>query len=40
MRYGADGGIEEIPIEKGDPWAGLGMDGETLEAKVVCFCLR
>ena len=26
---------EDIPIGKGDAWAGLGMDGETLEAKVV-----
>ena len=26
---------EDIPLGNGDPWEGLGMDGETLEAKVV-----
>ena len=26
---------ESIPLGKGDAWEGLGMDGETLEAKVV-----
>ena len=28
---------EDIPLGNWDPWAGLGMDGETLEAKVVCM---
>lgn len=32
--------IESIPLGKGDAWEGLGMDGETLEAKVVCPLLR
>jgi hypothetical protein len=27
--------IESIPLSEGDAWSGLGMDGETLEAKVV-----
>jgi hypothetical protein len=27
--------IESIPLGDGDAWAGLGMDGESLEAKVV-----
>jgi hypothetical protein len=27
--------LESIPLGDGDAWAGLGMDGETLEAKVV-----
>lgn len=26
---------ESIPLGNGDAWEGLGMDGETLEAKVV-----
>ncbi|CAD6587113.1 MAG: hypothetical protein TREMPRED_004664 [Tremellales sp. Tagirdzhanova-0007] len=26
--------IKDIPLGNGDPWEGLGMDGETLEAKV------
>lgn len=26
---------ESIPLGDGDAWSGLGMDGETLEAKVV-----
>lgn len=30
---------ENIPLSKGDAWAGLGMDGETLEAKVVSHTL-
>jgi hypothetical protein len=34
MRNDADQ-IESIPLGKGDAWEGLGMDGETLEAKVV-----
>lgn len=33
-RLKADG-IESIPLSEGDAWSGLGMDGETLEAKVV-----
>lgn len=27
--------VENIPLSTGDAWEGLGMDGETLEAKVV-----
>ncbi|WVQ96169.1 hypothetical protein IAU59_003272 [Kwoniella sp. CBS 9459] len=29
--------IKDIPTGKYDPWAGLGMDGETLEAKVLAL---
>lgn len=34
LRWRADE-AESIPLREGDAWEGLGMDGETLEAKVV-----
>ncbi|KAL7424818.1 hypothetical protein Q5752_000502 [Cryptotrichosporon argae] len=34
--FGPDA-LHKVPVEEGDAWAGLGMDGETLEAKVLAL---